>query len=240
MLIQSQHYIVCRRPDVTFMFTELNQQPDVKGRTCNHKVMQWSKVTDMTDFITLNQNLLAEFEQYLFEYKHRPRAAQDGEGLPGEQGVGYPSQRGSKQRLNCTLGNGNKDRKITGAKTNCLLYWSSVQLEQCEHLEEGEGVLLCVLLLPRPAVLRRWWQGTCRHSTGTGKRPRTANSEHPCSQTGSGGPFAWCLERDHRTTWGWKENVSHFCWKRKKNKINCKGLCIFEKSLQDFLQYSWY
>lgn len=32
----------------------------------------------------MKSNILAEFEQYLFEYKHRPRAAQNGEGLPGK------------------------------------------------------------------------------------------------------------------------------------------------------------
>lgn len=50
-------------------------------------------------------HILAEFEQYLFKHKHWPCAAQDGEGLPGKQGIGYSSQRGSEQRLNCTLGN---------------------------------------------------------------------------------------------------------------------------------------
>lgn len=55
-------------------------------------------------------DVLAEFEQYLLKYKHRTRAAQDGEGLPGKQGIGDSSQRGSEQRLDRTLESENKQR----------------------------------------------------------------------------------------------------------------------------------
>lgn len=44
-----------------------------------------------------NSNLLAEFEQYLFKYKHWSCAAQNGEGLPSKQGIRYSSKRCSKQ-----------------------------------------------------------------------------------------------------------------------------------------------
>lgn len=49
------------------------------------------------------KSVLAELEQYLLKHQHRSSAAQDGEGLPGEQGIHYSSQGGSKQRLNGTL-----------------------------------------------------------------------------------------------------------------------------------------
>lgn len=50
-----------------------------------------------------SHNVLAEFEQYLLEHEHGSSAAQDGERLPGKQGIRYSSQGGSKQRLNGTL-----------------------------------------------------------------------------------------------------------------------------------------
>lgn len=58
-----------------------------------------------------SHNVLAEFEQYFLKDEHGPSAAQDGERLPSKQGIGYPSQRGSKQRLNGTL-TGQKRRSV--------------------------------------------------------------------------------------------------------------------------------
>lgn len=59
----------------------------------------------MVSFVTshFKKSVLAEFEQDLFKHQHWARAPQNGEGLPSKQGVGYSSQRGTKQGLNCTL-----------------------------------------------------------------------------------------------------------------------------------------
>lgn len=58
-------------------------EPEVIG----HFVQMIHAYSHMT-----NKNILAEFEQYLFKYKHWPRAAQNGKGLAGKQGIGYSSQ----------------------------------------------------------------------------------------------------------------------------------------------------
>lgn len=43
------------------------------------------------------QYALAEFEEDLLEHEHGSGAAQDGERLPGKQGIRYSGQGGSKQ-----------------------------------------------------------------------------------------------------------------------------------------------
>lgn len=48
-------------------------------------------------------NILAELKEDFLKDENRPRAAQDGEGLPGKQGVGDPSHGGSEQRLDGAL-----------------------------------------------------------------------------------------------------------------------------------------
>lgn len=48
-------------------------------------------------------NLLAELEEDLLKDQNWSCAAQDGEGLTGKQGVGYPSHGGPKQGLNRAL-----------------------------------------------------------------------------------------------------------------------------------------
>lgn len=67
------------------------------------------------------RNVLAEFEQYLLKHQHGPGAAQDGERLPGKQGIRYSSQRGSKQRLDGTLTEERKRRSVTFQTVPLLL-----------------------------------------------------------------------------------------------------------------------
>lgn len=49
-------------------------------------------------------NPLAELEEDFLKDENRPGAAEDGEGLPGEEGVRYPRHGGPEQGLDSTLG----------------------------------------------------------------------------------------------------------------------------------------
>lgn len=79
-----------------------------------------------------------------------------------------------------------------------VLNFANLRKSEQETTKEDS---LCGLLSPRPVVLQRWWQGTCRHSKGRGRRPHIVNYKHLWSQTGNGVSSVWCLGQDHRTTW---------------------------------------
>lgn len=59
-------------------------------------------------------------------------------------------------------------------------------------MSSGKKFLLCVPQWLLRATPQRWWQVTCRHSTGTGRRPSTASWVHPGSRSSTKGPSAWC------------------------------------------------
>ncbi len=117
--IQSEHLMICSRPDVWEMFhscpENLSHSKPINTSQCNHRIMQCIDEMNLESLLIQWDDLcvhyiLAEFEQYLFKHKHRSCAAQNGKGLPGKQGIGYSRQWGSEQRLNCTLGNGKWQR----------------------------------------------------------------------------------------------------------------------------------
>jgi len=80
-------------------------------------------------------------------------------------------------------------------------------------------LLRCVPLSPPPAVLQRWWQETCRHSTGRGRRPHTGGSDRPYSHSGRMELSSWCPISDRQTTWSQHTTREEKCWSLEHNLV---------------------